>query len=151
MRAKGVSWVGVKTDQYAAMVAFFRDIVGLDVIADQKDFLVFRLPDGDQVEIFGPRGPDAVEQFAHNEVVAGLQVDDIESAIADLRDAGVELIGEHANAGSGHSWQHFRALQRSRALTPQHIRPRCAHADRVSWTASVRGEPRFGEAGTAQQ
>jgi predicted enzyme related to lactoylglutathione lyase len=109
MRVKGVSWVGVKTDQYEAMVTFFRDVVGLEAVAERDDFLEFRMPNGDQVEIFGPRGPDAVEQFAHNEVVAGLQVEDIDSAIAALRDAGVELIGEHANAGSGHSWQHFRA------------------------------------------
>jgi predicted enzyme related to lactoylglutathione lyase len=103
MRVKGVSWVGVKTDQYEAMVTFFRDVVGLEAVAERDDFLEFRMPNGDQVEIFGPRGPDAVEQFAHNEVVAGLQVEDIDSAIAALRDAGVELIGEHANAGSGHS------------------------------------------------
>jgi predicted enzyme related to lactoylglutathione lyase len=109
MRVKGVSWVGVKTDQYAAMVAFFRDIVGLEAIAEREDFLVFRMPDGDQVEIFGPNGPNPAEQFAHDQVVAGLLVDDIDDAIAELRAAGIELIGEHAHAGGGYSWQHFRA------------------------------------------
>jgi predicted enzyme related to lactoylglutathione lyase len=109
MRVKGVSWVAVKTDQYASMAAFFRDILGLDAIAERDDFLVFRMPDGDQVEIFGPNGPDPVEQFAHERVVAGLLVDDIDAAIAELRAAGIELIGEHANAGRGYSWQHFRA------------------------------------------
>src|ERR1700689_2068842 len=109
MRVKGVSWVGGKTDQYEGMVTFFRDVVGLEAVAERDDFLVFRMPDGDQVEIFGPRGPNSAEQFAHNEVVAGLLVDDMESAIAELRDAGIELIGEHANAGNAYSWQHFRA------------------------------------------
>jgi predicted enzyme related to lactoylglutathione lyase len=109
MRVKGVSWVGVKTDQYAAMAAFFRDVVGLEAIAQRDDFLVFRLQDGDQVEIFGPHGPDPVEQFAHDQVVAGLLVDDIDDAIAELRAARVELIGEHDHGGGGYSWQHFRA------------------------------------------
>jgi catechol 2,3-dioxygenase-like lactoylglutathione lyase family enzyme len=108
MRVKGVCWVGVKTDQYASMVTFFRDILGLEAIAERDDFLVFRMPDGDQVEIFGPNGPNPVEQFAHEQVVAGLLVDDIEIAIAELRAAGIELIGE-ANASGGYSWQHFRA------------------------------------------
>jgi predicted enzyme related to lactoylglutathione lyase len=108
MRVQGVSWVGVKTDQYAAMAAFFRDVIGLGAVAERDDFLVFRTPDGDQVEIFGPNGPNPVEQFAHDQVVAGLLVDDIDAAIADLRAAGVELIGEVNTSGS-YSWQHFRA------------------------------------------
>jgi predicted enzyme related to lactoylglutathione lyase len=109
MRVEGVSWVGVRTDQYAAMAAFFRDVVGLQPILEQHDFLVFRMPDGDQVEIFGPAGPNSVEQFAHGEVVAGLLVDDIEAATEELRQAGIELIGGRHGSESGYSWQHFRA------------------------------------------
>jgi predicted enzyme related to lactoylglutathione lyase len=108
VQVKVVSWVGIKTDQYASMVAFFRDIIGLEAVAERDDFLVFRTPGGDQVEIFGPKGPNPVEQFAHDQVVAGLLVDDIDAAIAELRDAGVELIGA-TNASGGYAWQHFRA------------------------------------------
>jgi catechol 2,3-dioxygenase-like lactoylglutathione lyase family enzyme len=99
MRVKGVSWVGVKTDQYVAMTTFFRDVIGLEAVAERDDFLV---------EIFGPNGPDPVEQFEHDQVVAGLLVDDIDGAIAELRDAGIELIGA-PNTGGGYTWQHFRA------------------------------------------
>ena len=60
------------------------------------------------MEMFGPNGPYLVEQFEHDRVVAGLLVDDIDAAIAELRDAGVELIGA-ANTGSGYTWEHFRA------------------------------------------
>jgi hypothetical protein len=42
MRVKGVSWVGVKTDQYVAMTTFFRDVIGLEAVAERDDFLVFR-------------------------------------------------------------------------------------------------------------
>jgi predicted enzyme related to lactoylglutathione lyase len=109
VRVKSVSWVGVKTDQYAAMTGFFRDIVGLESIVEQRDFVVFRMSNGDQVEIFGPDGPDTADQFARNEVVAGLLVDDIEAAIVALQQAGIELIGERQTGGGGYSWQHFRA------------------------------------------
>jgi predicted enzyme related to lactoylglutathione lyase len=63
----------------------------------------------DQIEIFGPDGPNPAEQFAHNEVVAGLLVDDIDAAINELRQAGIELIGERKTTDGRYSWQHFRA------------------------------------------
>jgi Glyoxalase/Bleomycin resistance protein/Dioxygenase superfamily len=94
VRVEGVSWVGVRTEQYAAMASFFRDVVGLEAVLEQHDFLVFRMPGGDQVEIFGPDGPNPAEQFAHGEVVAGLLVDDFEAATEELRLAGIELIGD---------------------------------------------------------
>ena len=109
MRVEGVSWVGVRTEQFAAMAGFFRDVVGLEPVVERHDFVVFRMPDGDQVEIFGPDGPNPVERFAHGEVVAGLLVDDIEAATEELRQAGIELIGDRQNSESGYSWQHFRA------------------------------------------
>jgi predicted enzyme related to lactoylglutathione lyase len=109
MQISGVSWVGVKTDQYAAMAGFFRDVVGLEATVERHDFVVFRMPNGDQVEIFGHTGPNPAGQFAHNEVVAGLLVDDIDAAILELRQAGIELIGERQIADNGYSWQHFRA------------------------------------------
>lgn len=109
MRIEGVSWVGVRTDQYAAMTGFFRDVVGLQAVLEQHDFVVFRMPDGDQVEIFGPDGPNPPQQFAQGEVVAGLLVDDIEAATEELRRAGIELIGGRQGSASGYSWQHFRA------------------------------------------
>lgn len=109
MRVKGVSWVGVHTDQFSAMAGFFRDVVGLDAILAEPDFIVFRMPNGDQVEIFGPDGPSPAEQFAHNDVVAGLLVDDMDAATAALTQAGIERIGERQTTGGGYAWQHFRA------------------------------------------
>src|SRR6202030_279766 len=109
MRIIGVSWVGVKTDQYEELATFFGSVFGLDPIVQRPDFTVFRLPDGDQLEIFGLEGPASREQFAHNEVVAGLLVDDIEQATVELRQAGVELIGPRGRGVNGYAWQHFRA------------------------------------------
>jgi catechol 2,3-dioxygenase-like lactoylglutathione lyase family enzyme len=105
----GVSWVGVKTDRFDEMATFFREVTGLEAIAERPDFTVFRLPDGDQLEIFGPQGPNPAEQFAHNQVVAGFLVDDIELATKELRDAGVEMIGDRGEGRDGYAWQHFRA------------------------------------------
>jgi predicted enzyme related to lactoylglutathione lyase len=109
MHILGVSWVGVKTDHYNETAVFFRSVMELQATVDEPDFTVFRLPNGDQVEIFGPRGPNSADQFAHNEVVAGLLVDDIDEATAELRQAAVEIIGDRGLGANGYAWQHFRA------------------------------------------
>lgn len=109
MRAKGVSWVGVKTDSYPAMKSFFVDVIGLPVEFEEGDFAVLRFPNGDKLEIFGPAANDPPEQFARNQVEASLLVDDFEEAIKELRTAGLDLLGKPQSGGAGYRWQHFRA------------------------------------------
>ena len=109
MQVRGVNWTGVKTDRYDEMASFFCTVTGLNAVVEQADFTVFELPDGGKLEVFGPEGPDPAEQFAKNQVVAGFLFDAIEEAIAELRRAGVELLGELHAGGGGDSWQHFRA------------------------------------------
>jgi hypothetical protein len=36
-------------------------------------------------------------------------VDDIEGATRELRQAGVEMIGNRGSGSNGYAWQHFRA------------------------------------------
>ncbi|HLL69225.1 MAG TPA: VOC family protein [Micromonosporaceae bacterium] len=109
MRVRGISWVGVKTDSYQQMKQFFADVAGVAIDHEQPDFAVFRFPNGDKLEIFGPGADDPPEQFAVEKVVASLLVDDINEAIAALRGADVELIGPKQAGGDGYFWQHFRA------------------------------------------
>ncbi|MEU4690152.1 VOC family protein [Actinoplanes sp. NPDC023714] len=108
MRVRGISWVGVKTDSYQSMRNFFADVAGMTPDHEDGDFTVFGLPGGDKLEIFGPGAADPPGQFAAGKVVAGLLVDDIDEAIAELRAAGIALIGEK-QGGDGYWWQHFRA------------------------------------------
>jgi predicted enzyme related to lactoylglutathione lyase len=109
MRVRGISWVGVKTGSYEAMREFFAGIAGLAIEFERPDFAVFRFPNGDKLEVFGPDAAEPPEQFAGNQVVAGLLVDDIDEATGELRAAGIELVGEGGDGGSGYRWQHFRA------------------------------------------
>jgi catechol 2,3-dioxygenase-like lactoylglutathione lyase family enzyme len=108
MQVRGISWVGVKTSSYKAMRDFFAEVAGLPVEFEEPDFAVFLLPNGDKLEIFGPAAKGPSQQFATNQVVASLLVDDIEEATADLRAAGVELLGGLEPGGNGYFWQHFR-------------------------------------------
>ncbi|MFC7533209.1 VOC family protein [Actinoplanes sp. GCM10030250] len=109
MRVRGISWVGVKTDSYQQMRDFFADTVGVAAEYERPDFAVFRFPNGDKLEVFGPGADDPAEQFAVEKVVASLLVDDIDAAVTELRQAGIELIGTKQGGGDGYFWQHFRA------------------------------------------
>ncbi|MGD0448385.1 MAG: VOC family protein [Candidatus Dormibacteria bacterium] len=108
MKVKAISWVGVQTRAYQEMVQFFADVAGLRVEHQQPDFSVFRLPSGDKLEVFGPAATVHPAQFARNQVVVGLLVEDMDEATSRLRAAGIELLGERQAGENGYSWQHFR-------------------------------------------
>jgi catechol 2,3-dioxygenase-like lactoylglutathione lyase family enzyme len=110
MRVLGISWLGVAVDDVAPMRAFARETLGLELDHEREDLVALRFPNGDRLELFGPRGPHAPGQFDANEVVAGFVVDDIERARDELAATeGVELLGEIQTMEGGHAWQHFRA------------------------------------------
>ena len=110
MRVLGISWLGVAVDDVAPMRAFARETLGLELDHEREDLVALRFPNGDRLELFGPRGPHAPGQFDANEVMAGFVVDDIERARDELAATeGVELLGGIQTMESGHAWQHFRA------------------------------------------
>jgi catechol 2,3-dioxygenase-like lactoylglutathione lyase family enzyme len=105
MRVLSLVWVGTRTAEYGATVAFFRDVLGLGVHSEETDFAVLEVPDGATVEVFGPSSAYN-RHLTHP--VAGFQVADIEEAVAELRAAGVEIVLEPQRGGT-RSWCHFRA------------------------------------------
>ena len=109
MQIAGINWAGVRTHSFESMKHFAEATLGLSPVHESRDFVVYRLPNGDKLEIFGPAAPSAPEQFAKNEIVCGLQVDDIDRAREELQAAGVELLGPiHRERPGGYAWQHFR-------------------------------------------
>lgn len=108
MEVKGLAWVGTRTAEYDAMVRFFRDVLGLRMAHKQPDFAVFRTPNGETVEVFGPSDTD----HAHFDAgpVVGFLVEDVAAARAELEGAGtVDLLGPLRAWPGGTASQHFRA------------------------------------------
>ena len=64
-------------------------------------------PEGSKVEVFGP--DSAINRHFTTGPVAGFLVDDIRTATAELRSAGVEILFESGLDDSGNAWVHFRA------------------------------------------
>lgn len=105
MRVLSLVWVGTRTNEYPATVAFFRDVLGLDVSSSETDFAVLDVPDGATVEVFGPTS-QYNRHLTHP--VAGFLVVDLQSAVEELRAAGVEIVLPVQRGGT-RSWMHFRA------------------------------------------
>lgn len=105
MQVRRISWVGTRTTEHDATVEFFREVLGLPVLAAEEDFTVFTVPGGATMEVFGPRSPYN-RHLTHP--VAGFLVDDLEAADAELRAAGAEIVLPIQQGDTG-AWLHFRA------------------------------------------
>lgn len=110
MDVKRLSWLGTRTAKFDETKVFFRDVLGLSLVAEEPDFAMLRLPGGDHdyVEVFGPSDPDTT--FYTTGPVAGFLVDDVEQARAELEAAGIELIGsiEWSARVENYGWFSFR-------------------------------------------
>ena len=78
MKAKGLVWLGTRTRNFDDTVRFFGDTLGLNAVHEEPDFTVFKLPNGDTVEVFGPT-TSGTEHFDTGPV-AGFLVDDVAGA-----------------------------------------------------------------------
>jgi methylmalonyl-CoA/ethylmalonyl-CoA epimerase len=109
MRIERVNHLGVIVDDMDAAIAGFRDRLGLalaktEVYADLLDIAF--LPCGDtQIELICPRDDDDPAARYLREHGPGIQhvafqVDDLEAALAELRERGVETVGEAPRPGA---------------------------------------------------
>ena len=105
MKVLSLAWVGTRTAEYAATLAFFKDVLGLSVLSSETDFAVLKVPDGATVEVFGPTSPYNLH-LTHP--VAGFLVSNLAEAVAELQAAGVEILLD-THGDEARSWVHFRA------------------------------------------
>jgi predicted enzyme related to lactoylglutathione lyase len=105
MQVLSLVWVGTRTNEHEATVAFFHDVLGLRIHTSETDFAVLELPDGATVEVFGPTS----EYNTHlTHPVAGFLVADLDAAVEELEAAGAEVVLPPQGAEE-RSWMHFRA------------------------------------------
>jgi catechol 2,3-dioxygenase-like lactoylglutathione lyase family enzyme len=102
VHVRGVVFVGTATAQRDQMFVFVRDILGLqhldrpDVEAD-----LFRLEDGVTFAIASPGGMGSTARSI------GFLVDDLDSAVAELRSAGSQV--DEPSANDAERYAHFVA------------------------------------------
>jgi hypothetical protein len=105
-RVTGLTWLGVRTDRDGELRRLFEDVLAMEHFFETPSFVAMKLPDGSVVEIFA--GDDAGHAHFDAGPVVGFEVDDLDAALAALRSAEVETIGDIVRGGKGSRWLHFR-------------------------------------------
>ena len=106
MKVKGIVWLGTRTDRFAQMTEFCRDLLGLPQRLLEPGFAVFEMPNGDLFEVFGP---EQSETTFMEHPVAGFLVHDIQAARSEMEAKGIEFIGPIQGDADEYQWTHFRA------------------------------------------
>ena len=108
MRVLGVHWIGLKVNDRAAAREFFAGVIGLEQVrnSDSRGYTAFRLPSGQQLELFDPASPE----FALHDavVVAGFEVEDVAEFRRELEAQGVEFMTEIEGGPKSGQWCYFR-------------------------------------------
>jgi catechol 2,3-dioxygenase-like lactoylglutathione lyase family enzyme len=124
MQVKGIIWVGSVAEDRKATADFFTEHLGLRVGVNVTGFTQLIAENGDRLELFGP---DSVE---HDELdtgpVAGLWVEDVESAHRELAGFGLEDLTDIERGRDGHGWFYFKAPDGNWYELCEHPRPRLA-------------------------
>jgi catechol 2,3-dioxygenase-like lactoylglutathione lyase family enzyme len=97
VKALRLAWLGIRTDDYDANVAFFRDVLGLEVVFEEERSIELEFPAGDRVQLFAA-GHQYHDRFAGAGPVPLFEVDDLQGVEGRLRDAGVEVLGRETDS-----------------------------------------------------
>jgi catechol 2,3-dioxygenase-like lactoylglutathione lyase family enzyme len=99
-------WMGLRTPQFDEMVAFFRDVMGMEPGRDQPGIARFQMTDGANLELY--QLDEESHAFFTTGPVVAFRVDDVDVSRATMEAAGIEFIGPIQRMGKT-SWNHFRA------------------------------------------
>jgi methylmalonyl-CoA/ethylmalonyl-CoA epimerase len=113
MNVKKVSHIGVAVNSIEEYIGFFRDVLGLEFtgteeVADQKVKVAFLQVGESRVELLEPIADDSpVRKYLdkndgkpriHH---VAYEVDDLESALAEVKEKGIRMIDEEPRIGAG--------------------------------------------------
>ncbi|MEY2930542.1 MAG: hypothetical protein RL033_1291 [Pseudomonadota bacterium] len=107
MKVVSLGWLGVRTPHSVAMAAFYRDVLGLELLSEDAMSSRFKLQDGTEAHVYAGQDPD--HDFFGVGPVVGFEVDSFRAARAALLKAGTEFLYPEPQRMGGRAWQHFRA------------------------------------------
>jgi catechol 2,3-dioxygenase-like lactoylglutathione lyase family enzyme len=105
-KAKGLNFLGTRTEKYEETIRFFQEVMGLKVQHRGDDFAILQFENGIHVEVFGPEEKE--HPFMTTGPVVGFKVDDVRAAREEMKAAGVEFLDAEVQSFHGSSWTHFR-------------------------------------------
>jgi hypothetical protein len=109
MQVRNVRWIGISTENYAAMREMLEVVMGLRLNFEEPTTVEFVTSEGDEVQLMAPGDPyfDFFRDHARGPVPL-FEVDDVHEARSELEAAGVTVVGD-VGRDSRWEWIHFRA------------------------------------------
>jgi catechol 2,3-dioxygenase-like lactoylglutathione lyase family enzyme len=111
MKVKGISWIGVLTDDYGGTRDFWGKILGLDQewTNDEKGNTFFRFPSGQEVEVYSSTNRTRKEKYNYFKgPVLGIEVENISQARDEMMAKGFRFFTDIESTQDGHvSWVYF--------------------------------------------
>lgn len=104
MEFTGLGWLGVRTDRFEETVLFFRNVIGLRQIRQERDVAGFAFPDGTEVEVWSPE--DEFHSFFGTGPVVGFRVEDVDGARSRLEEVAIQTVVQFHE----HFWSPYSAL-----------------------------------------
>src|SRR5213594_2018356 len=108
MKVSGIGWLGLVSDR-AETRRFYAEVLGLDLVEDTQDYAYYSIDDTTNLEILASNTPLAGRQDRRC-LAVGLLVEDLDSAVQELKAAGANLKGEIEEWESDnerHRWIYF--------------------------------------------
>jgi len=107
MEVRNIRWVGIPTENYAAMRALLEQVMGLRLSFEEPTTVEFTTTEGDEVQLHAPGDPyfDFFTRHATGPVPL-FEVDDVHAARVELDKNGIAIVG---NLGQDSRWEwiHF--------------------------------------------
>lgn len=111
MKYRGFVWAGVFVEDLRASITFYKDVLGLPLLGEGDGWAHFDAGHGSLLELFsGGKARQAAKTAEQQSIVPGLRVDDLDSAIAELKERGVQFTDE-VGEFEGTRWAHFLDLE----------------------------------------
>jgi predicted enzyme related to lactoylglutathione lyase len=111
MKYFGFVWAGILVQDMEASISFYKEVLGLPFLGKGDDWAHFDAGNGGLLELFNggkaspaPKGPD------QQSIVLGLRVENLDSAIMELKQKGVQGF-EDIGEAEGARWANFSDLE----------------------------------------
>ena len=111
MKIKGISWIGVLTDDYDGTKDFWGKVLGLNQewTDNDKNITFYRFPSGQEVEVYSSTNRPRKEKYKlFKGPVLGIEVENIGQARDEMISQGFDFITGVESTEDGHvSWAYF--------------------------------------------
>ena len=107
MKYLGFIWGGLLVEDLETAVSFYRDVLGLRLLGKGEDWAHFDAGNGALFDLMsGGKASSKPKRPAQQSIILGLRVADLDRAVAELTQKGVNFVGDIGEFENTR-WAHF--------------------------------------------